>query len=144
MRVHRVTHPIIGVASWPEIRAAADAIRKTGKRICTWCHSEIPQGLRTRCGKAACGESIWQACSWGRCARIAMGAHSRCDCGSSAEEVDHVIPVSLGGTGDQWNLKPRCRSCHKKLTNRLRREKTRYVADSPLQPELPYQEEAAR
>lgn len=137
MRVHRVTHPIIGVASWNEIRLHAEAIRKAlGRKVCSWCHGPVPSGSRTRCGKAECDELIWQAYSWQRCARMAMHAHRRCECGAPSEEVDHIIPVSLGGTGDQWNLKPRCHDCHAKLTKRLRREKAAYIADSPLQPEL--------
>jgi 5-methylcytosine-specific restriction endonuclease McrA len=32
--------------------------------------------------------------------------------GSVAGSVDHVIPVSKGGTNDEWNLRWACRSCN--------------------------------
>ena len=32
--------------------------------------------------------------------------------GSIALHVDHVIPASLGGTDDQWNLVAACRDCN--------------------------------
>ena len=107
MRVHRLTHPIIGEASWREMQDAAGAIRATGKRICTWCHCEIAKGLRTRCGKVECAESIWQSYSWMRASRQCIrAAKGKCFlCGDWAMEADHIIPVSLGGTGDQWNLR---------------------------------------
>jgi 5-methylcytosine-specific restriction endonuclease McrA len=33
-------------------------------------------------------------------------------CGGAATEIDHVVPVSLGGTGELTNLVPACRSCN--------------------------------
>lgn len=51
-----------------------------------------------------------------------------CPCGKHSIEVDHIIPVSLGGLGDADNLRALCRECHKAETNRLRREKAGYVA----------------
>lgn len=128
-REHRTTHPILGASSWREMQAAADAIRATGKRICTWCHGGISSGFRTRCGKEDCAEMIWRAYSWGRCIRVAMkAAKGLCPCGKLAAEVDHIIPVSLGGLGDQGNLRALCSGCHKEATARLRRERERYVA----------------
>ena len=34
------------------------------------------------------------------------------DCGDAAEELDHLIPVSDGGSNDPDNLQPLCRACH--------------------------------
>jgi 5-methylcytosine-specific restriction endonuclease McrA len=33
-------------------------------------------------------------------------------CGGSADSVDHIEPISAGGTGDWDNLAPACRSCN--------------------------------
>jgi 5-methylcytosine-specific restriction endonuclease McrA len=49
-------------------------------------------------------------------------------CTAEATEVDHVVPVSLGGSGDQSNLRALCSQCHKAATTRLRRERDAYVA----------------
>lgn len=71
---------------------------------------------------------IWQATSWGRCAQLALRRDRFCPCGKIALEVDHIIPVSLGGTGDQSNLRGLCHECHRRATARLRREKENYKA----------------
>lgn len=108
---------------------AADLIRsETGARICTWCHGAVPPGNRTRCGSPQCAEFIWRAWSWERCRREALRINRRCSCGKRAREVDHIVPVSLGGSSDLWNLRSLCRQCHLDATKRLRREKTSYTA----------------
>lgn len=33
-------------------------------------------------------------------------------CNQPAVEIDHVVPISRGGTGDLSNLVPACRSCN--------------------------------
>jgi 5-methylcytosine-specific restriction endonuclease McrA len=38
-------------------------------------------------------------------------------CGRTATEIDHVVPVSLGGTGDVANLVPACRECNARKSN---------------------------
>ena len=35
-------------------------------------------------------------------------------CGARADTIDHIIPVSKGGTGEIDNLTPACRSCNSK------------------------------
>lgn len=40
-------------------------------------------------------------------------------CGSRSEHVDHVIPVSRGGTNDEENLVASCRSCNIRKRNYL-------------------------
>lgn len=69
-----------------------------------------------------------RAWSWRYCALAALHANRVCVCGKTAVEVDHRIPVSLGGTGDLENLRPLCRECHRQETARLRREKAAYIA----------------
>ena len=38
-------------------------------------------------------------------------------CGARAVELDHITPLSAGGTHDPANLQPLCRSCHRRKTN---------------------------
>jgi 5-methylcytosine-specific restriction endonuclease McrA len=38
-------------------------------------------------------------------------------CGGPATEIDHVIPISLGGTGERDNLVPACRKCNAAKNN---------------------------
>lgn len=50
-------------------------------------------------------------------------AHHTCqNCGNPGTEVDHITPVSQGGTHDLDNLQLLCRRCHKAKTNRERAE----------------------
>lgn len=37
-------------------------------------------------------------------------------CGGTATEVDHVVPVSLGGSDDEANLAAICSNCHRHKT----------------------------
>ena len=42
----------------------------------------------------------------------------RCSyCGAKAEEIDHIIPKSKGGSNSTYNLTPACRSCNEKKSN---------------------------
>ena len=42
----------------------------------------------------------------------------RCSyCGAKAEEIDHIIARSNGGTNSSYNLTPACRSCNEKKSN---------------------------
>lgn len=128
-RAHRTTHPILGLATWREMKEAASEIRReTGRRICTWCHADVPRGNRTRCGSAQCAEFIWRAWSWERCRREALRINRRCCCGKRAREVDHIVPVSLGGSSDLGNLRSLCPGCHRQATRKLRLEREAYVA----------------
>lgn len=33
--------------------------------------------------------------------------------------VDHIVPVSLGGSDDEWNLQAACRTCNGKKSNNI-------------------------
>ena len=45
-------------------------------------------------------------------------SNSKCVyCGAKAEEVDHVVPSSNGGTNSTYNLVAACRSCNEKKSN---------------------------
>ena len=42
----------------------------------------------------------------------------RCSyCGAKAEEIDHIVPRSNGGTNSSYNLTPACRSCNEKKSS---------------------------
>lgn len=123
-RAHLTTHPILGPATWRQMEAAAKALGK----VCSWCHGPVSKKRRTRCGKRECDEHLWQAQAWGRCRQLALRANRFCRCGARAAEVDHIVPVCLGGTGDQTNLRPLCCECHRQATAKLRREKGAYIA----------------
>lgn len=128
-REHRVTHPVIGMATWREIQGAQP------KKHCLWCHQPIPQGRRTRCGKVLCNEMIWQAYSWQRVTKMVMRRDKRkCVlCGCEALEVDHIVPVSLGGSGDMDNLRSLCSGHHKAETKRLRQLGAAFIAVQTLE-----------
>jgi len=40
-------------------------------------------------------------------------------CGRDANSIDHLIPVSKGGTDDEWNLLSCCISCNSSRGNRM-------------------------
>ena len=77
---------------------------------------------------------LWQIQSWQHCRYVklrTLSARLGCEkCGNTrcCIEVDHIVPVSLGGTSDQHNLRALCDRCHKQATARLRREKEQYKA----------------
>lgn len=39
-------------------------------------------------------------------------------CGIIADSIDHVVPISKGGTNDIENLRPMCRSCNSRKKDR--------------------------
>lgn len=124
-RTHRVTHPILGVVSWAELKSARP------DRSCSWCFKDLRgTGKFTRCGDPGCVRSITNLISWSVCARRILHRDARMCvlCGRPASEVDHIVPVSLGGTGDPANLRSLCREHHKEETRRLRREGKAFIA----------------
>lgn len=121
-RAHRITHPIVGVATWREIQAAAVAAGKAaGHPVCGWCQQPVPKGRRTQCGSQECAKAIAGACSWGtmRSRALRRDGHKCALCGKGAWEVDHIKPVCEGGTGDLDNLRVLCTACHLRETRAL-------------------------
>jgi len=41
-------------------------------------------------------------------------------CGGSATEVDHMLPLAMGGTNEAGNLRSLCKPCHSAHTMRTR------------------------
>lgn len=135
-RIHRRTHPTFGIVSWNELVKKIYEHRKTidNKKICRWCLVEVTGRKETCCGSDNCSGKLrglfsWASTSWGIIHRdgakcVACGV----DSARASLEVDHIIPVILGGTGDDENLRTLCSGCHKKETTRLRKEKHAFVA----------------
>ena len=54
---------------------------------------------------------------WPRLRTRQLREHPACAvCGQPATEVDHIRPLSLGGTHDPANLQSICKACHRKKT----------------------------
>lgn len=71
-----------------------------------------------RTGLVATSRGAWDALR----RRVLDEAGWACElCGNPAAEVDHRIPLALGGTDDRWNLRAVCRACHRRLTAAIRR-----------------------
>jgi 5-methylcytosine-specific restriction enzyme A len=50
--------------------------------------------------------------SWTRIRNVWIKANPLCaHCGAKAQEVDHIIPIRLGG-GNDGNLQSLCKPCH--------------------------------
>lgn len=77
-----------------------------------------------------CEHRLDELIRWRVCRTRAMRrANYKCQlCDKRADEVDHIIPVSLGGTSDAVNLRALCRDCHKGETTRLKKDRTMYKA----------------
>ena len=119
-------HTAFGVVSWDELKARIEPLRADGARVCTWCLVEIRgQRLRTICDKFTCVDAVARACYW-TTTRSTVLRRDRRTCrlceSKSAVEVDHIVPVALGGTGDLENLRTLCRACHLAETGRFRGE----------------------
>lgn len=131
-RIHRVTHPTFGVVSWEELKERLEPLRHNGARVCSWCLAPISdRRFRTICAQFACVDAVGRACYWSKTRMAVLRRdRKRCRlCGSSrGSEVDHIVPVALGGTGDLWNLRTLCRPCHAGETARLRAEGEGFLA----------------
>lgn len=57
---------------------------------------------------------------WRRIRAVFLATHRICGQCSKAQatEVDHIIPLSQGGTDADSNLRARCKSCHSRRTMR--------------------------
>lgn len=87
--------------------------------------------MRTICEQFACVDAVGRACYWSTTRSTVLRRDRRACrlCESRAGvEVDHIVPVALGGTGDLANLRTLCRACHLAETGRLRAEGAGFVA----------------
>lgn len=112
-----------------------------GNPCCRWCHAPIKKrGARAAWCTQAHAENFHRVFGWselrayifgrdgGRCTRcgtdhpdwkhtgVSYGSHWRgigqhCAL-KAAWEVDHILPVRMGGTDDPANLRLTCKDCH--------------------------------
>jgi 5-methylcytosine-specific restriction endonuclease McrA len=86
------------------------------KRICLTCAAPFtPTASRqTRCAKHQKPRAATYGGRWQKVKARVFDLHGRtCRyCGRYADTVDHVVPVSKGGTEDLSNLVPCCRACN--------------------------------
>jgi 5-methylcytosine-specific restriction endonuclease McrA len=151
-RRHELTHPVLGPVTWRELQAHSDNLRKAEKRrVCGWCFGEVPQGRRTRCNSLDCKAKIEEHSSWNtlrmRVLREAKRICAICTL-PKAGEVDHIVPVCEGGTGDRSNLRAICHDCHLKETaalakRRAKRKPDCLVIHDPNHIQIPLFESAA-
>lgn len=127
MRRHAMTHPALGAVTWRELQDHVKALRKAagGRKACWWCLGAVPKGCRTRCEKVECARAIDEISRWGTLRlRVLRDQGRKCaKCGFEQRggdfEVDHIVAVVEGGTGDRSNLRVLCVPCHKAETKAL-------------------------
>jgi 5-methylcytosine-specific restriction protein A len=83
-----------------------------GVRFCPDCNQ--PRWKATNTPKSRCAEGNWRK----KRKRILKRDNHHCQiryvgiCTGIATEVDHITPVTQGGTDDDWNLRAACGPCH--------------------------------
>lgn len=61
----------------------------------------------------------WKYAGWRALRRQVLAEEPHCRaCGGPASEVDHIVPLSRGGSRDRSNLQALCRECHREKTRR--------------------------
>jgi 5-methylcytosine-specific restriction protein A len=83
--------------------------RTFGTRYCAYCQLKIDSQRRPR-------NSRPYGRAWQKLRRQVLAEQPFCACGARATQVDHIIPLSRGGTNDRCNLRACCRSCHSRKT----------------------------
>lgn len=123
VRTHLITHPVLGPVTWEKLKSHVKSLRRIeNRKACSWCFGAVSKGRRTRCGSKACDEAILLLSypNTGRRAVLREEKSCRiCGVGRVNFEVDHIIPVIEGGTGDRSNLRALCPLCHRKETASL-------------------------
>lgn len=104
-----------------------ELVRHRHRRYCARCAAMQSRADAARRGTAA--QRGYDA-NWRRIRAAFLASHPCCadpfhvhgDWKVLATEVDHIVPLRLGGTHDASNLQALCRSCHsRKSLNELRR-----------------------
>ena len=54
--------------------------------------------------------------NWEALKTMVLARQPFCECGARSREVDHIEPLSQGGTNDLSNLVGRCKPCHSRKT----------------------------
>lgn len=98
--------------------------------LCTWgggCPTIVPAG-RDRCdehprpqrrARRPSPSRRGYGSAWRSIRKAFLAAHPFCEwCGRPAEQVDHILPKSRGGSDDWANLRSLCARCHSRRTAR--------------------------
>lgn len=126
-----------------------------GRKLCRLCHEEVPPGRQSWCSEACVQAGAlkvsWPAMRAhierrDRVCQLCGTDHPGLHFGaalfnwrglryrehgpfrlppSHPWEVDHILPVSAGGTDDPANLRLLCRRCHLAVTREWRRSKSK-------------------
>lgn len=54
--------------------------------------------------------------AWQRVRAQYLARHPWCECGQSATEVHHIVPLCQGGTHGEGNIRAMCKACHSTVT----------------------------
>lgn len=82
-------------------------------RRCARCPSLIDEGSYCRrCAQAKVAR--YNDPAYRRARAMIMATRPWCPCGKQATTVDHVIPISRGGSNHLDNLRPLCASCNRR------------------------------
>ena len=66
--------------------------------------------------------AVYKTKRWRVLRRQRLYLDSLCPCGAIASEVDHILPISVGGAPyDLSNTRSLCKSCHSKATRQFMR-----------------------
>ena len=77
--------------------------------------NSVPRVKRVDDRPSACKRGYGR--KWQRLRKMKLARRPMCECcGSPANEVDHVIALSAGGTNEMDNLQSLCKSCHSRKT----------------------------
>ena len=92
-------------------------LAQPGERFCEY-HKKIWNRKYNRIKKReGINRAYWSSARWRKIRKKFLQEHPYCcKCGAKATEVDHIIPISKGGTDDKNNLQALCKSCHSRKT----------------------------
>lgn len=80
-----------------------------------WAADHLPEKAAARRRRRAIEAGAAGSCTLAQIeARIAYYGYRCAYCGGPYEELDHVIPLSRGGSNWASNLRPACRSCNRR------------------------------
>lgn len=104
-----------------------------GRRLCRWCHEEVPLGRRSWCNDDCMMHGTF---TYSRSVAMRRDGYKCLICFSDvnypgrwprdrslpAGEVDHIVAVRDGGSHHPDNLRTVCHPCHVARTKEQRRE----------------------